>query len=406
MLGLAGLSGAMSWFCRNSLTVIFPALNQDLNLSSQDLSLLSSLFFYCFAGSQIPLGILFTKFGVRLVVSVGLGLAALGCLVFALAANVNWAFAGRVLTGMGTSVSTMGGLAIIATWFPIRRFAFLSGMSMAIAGAGSLLASSPWVLLTDALGWRNSMLGASLCLLLIAVGCALIMRASPRPVVGIQHFPLKKAVRHLLLSPRFWIMGLTTGSRYGVVGSLQAAWAGPLLIYGFGMSTINAAHILFLFAVSYMVGMPLLGWISDKLLTRKKVVCCGQALLALLTAGLLLWTPSAPVWTVALVFFLIPQLSACGNIIFAHARELAPPELAPTAITWTNVFPLLCGALFIQFTGMFLPADVSLMSHPQELNHLWLLCAVSVGLTSLAYFFFIPESPAMLELKGRKSGRV
>jgi hypothetical protein len=66
---------------------------------------------------------------------------------------------------------------------------------------------------------------------------------------------------------------------------------------------------------------------------------------------------------------------------------------------------MLCGALFIQFTGAFLPSDVSLISHPQDLSHLWLLCFASTGLTALAYFFFIPESPAMLDLKRRKSGQ-
>jgi MFS family permease len=180
---------------------------------------------------------------------------------------------------------------------------------------------------------------------------------------------------------------------------LQAAWAGPLLIYGFGLSTLEAAHILLLFAVSYSVGMPLLGIISDKLLTRKKVVCCGQALLALLMASFLGWTPDTPIWLVAAAFFVLPLLAACGNIVYAHAKEISPPELAPAAITWINAFPLMIGAIFIQFTGMFVPAEVSLISHPQDLSHLWLVSAVSMGLSALAYGIFIPESPAMLALR-------
>jgi MFS family permease len=207
------------------------------------------------------------------------------------------------------------------------------------------------------------------------------------------------------MSYRIWIMGLANGCRYGLLSALQAVWAGPLLVYGVGMSTLEAAHLLVLFGVSYSLGMPLLGMISDKLMTRKKIICCGQGFLTLLAVSFLGWTPDTPFWLVAAAFFVLPLLASCGNIVYAHAREISPPELAPAAITWVNMFPLLIGAVFIQFAGMFLPADVSQISHPQALSHLWILSALSLGLTTLAYWIFIPESPAMQALRRQKAAK-
>ena len=241
------------------------------------------------------MGILLTRFGVRPVMSIGIMLAALGCFIFALAPDASMAYVGRSMIGMGTSVTVMGGLAIVALWFPIRRFAFLAGMVMAIAGLGSLAATSPWALITSAIGWRGGTIIVAVVFTIMAIACFCVIRNPPRAKdAPVNQHPYKDALQKIMLAPRFWIMGITSGCRYGVIGTLQAAWAGPFLMHGFGMSQLSASHILSLFAIGYIVGMPLLGWISDKLMTRKYVICVGQGLLGVLIFTFFFWTPAPP----------------------------------------------------------------------------------------------------------------
>lgn len=402
MLALASIGALLSWFCRNSLTVIFPDISQSLDLNAQDLGLLSSLFFYFFAASQLPLGVILARFGVRPVMTGGMLLSCLGCVLFATASGAHMAFIGRALVGMGTSVSVMGGMLIVALWFSTARFAMLSGLILGIAGIGSLLASSPWVFLTNALGWRNGMMLVALVLFIIAVGCFVIIRNPERKPAFVKEggFSLRQAAREILLSARFWIMGLTTCCRYGFLGTLQAVWAGPLLVYGMGFSQLSAANVLLLLAVGYMLGMPLLGILSDRwLASRKWVVCGGQFLLALLAASFLFWTKETPFVIVAGSFILLSLFAASGNAVFAHVKEINDPKLAPAALTWTNLFPMMGGAIFIQITSMLLPSDVSAITSPQDLSHLWWIGLFSALITALAYAVFIPESPAMLYLR-------
>ena len=406
MIGLASLSALLSWFCRNSLTVIFPDISQDLNLSAQDLGLLSSIFFYFFAGCQLPLGFLLAKLGVRSVMTVGILLAALGCVLFALAPSAYMALAGRALIGMGTSVSVMGGMVVAALWFSTAHFALLSGIIMGVAGIGSLLATSPWVVLVHAIGWRSSMLIVAVVLFLVTIACFAIMRNPSKEQLSVMQenrFSLKQAAKSILFSIRFWIMGLNTCCRYGFLSTLQAVWAGPLLIYGLGLSQFATANILLLLAIGYMLGMPLMGIMSDRWFTsRKWVVCCGQLLLAGLAFSFLWWGPNTPMWVIVFTFVLLPLLSAAGNAVFAHVKEINPPEFAPAAIAWTNIFPMLGGAIFIQITSLFLPADVTSIGSPQDLSHLWWLGGIAAGITGICYALFIPESPAMLRLRERR----
>lgn len=56
---------AISQFLRNSIGVIAPNLADELHMSAAEIGLLSSLFFFAFAGVQIPLGVALDRFGAR-----------------------------------------------------------------------------------------------------------------------------------------------------------------------------------------------------------------------------------------------------------------------------------------------------------------------------------------------------
>ena len=150
-------------FYRVSTAVISPALVNDLGLSSGQLSDLSAVFFYAFAVSQIPIGVALDRVGSRITMAFLACAAVSGTLIFAMGQTFAHLLIGRILLGIGMSGNLMVLLALLAAWFPVNRFAFLSGVAVSIGAMGNLLAATPLALLSLWIGWRGSFLAFRGC---------------------------------------------------------------------------------------------------------------------------------------------------------------------------------------------------------------------------------------------------
>ena len=91
----------LSYFFRSTNAVIAPDLTRELNLSAGDLGLMTSLFYFAFAASQIPIGLGLDRFGARVVQPVLLGIAVLGSVLFGLAQSFFMLALARMLLGVG-----------------------------------------------------------------------------------------------------------------------------------------------------------------------------------------------------------------------------------------------------------------------------------------------------------------
>ena len=68
---------ALSLFYRSCLGVIAPELTRDLGLTPEDLGNANGAFFLAMAAMQIPVGLLFDRYGPRLVISCFTALAVI-----------------------------------------------------------------------------------------------------------------------------------------------------------------------------------------------------------------------------------------------------------------------------------------------------------------------------------------
>ena len=87
---------------------IAPSLSAELDLSSAQLGLMSSVFFATFAAVQIPLGIGLDRWGPRWVTSSMMMIGGVGSLLFAVAPSLTWLTVGRGLIGIGMASILMG----------------------------------------------------------------------------------------------------------------------------------------------------------------------------------------------------------------------------------------------------------------------------------------------------------
>ncbi|MDY0267900.1 MFS transporter [Trichloromonas sp.] len=342
----------VAYFYRVSAAVIAEDLQRDLGLSSEQLGNVSSALFYAFAFTQLPLGPTLDRYGSRRVIFI-LGLiTALGAVLLAGAHGYFGALIGRALIGLGTACVLMGSLKIYTAWFEPRQFATLAGAQIALGNIGNLLATAPLAWAAATFGWRSTFMAAALLTTLFALAVLMIVRDTPEPSIGNSRTPLFSGWGTLVRTPSFWLLGLLAFFWYGGYMAVQGLWGAPYLIRELGQTPGEAAHLLFFTAVGFILGCPLAGRLSDRLLaSRKKVLLAGQLGLLLLLGlfcGPLARLPEA---LLPCVFFLFGLCVSTGPILYAQTKELFPGPLAATAMTSINFFVVIGAALTQQIMG-------------------------------------------------------
>jgi len=140
---------------------------------------LHATFFFVYAVMQIPTGVLVDRVGPRLTATVGGVTMNLGAIWFALADGYPGALAGRFVIGLGGSVIFVAILRFAANWYRADEFGTMNGLSFAVAGVGGILATTPFAVLVDVVGWRRGVAGLGAVGVAVAVGTFLVVRDSP-----------------------------------------------------------------------------------------------------------------------------------------------------------------------------------------------------------------------------------
>jgi nitrate/nitrite transporter NarK len=265
-LAIVATLGALyivSQFLRNSVGVIAPNLASEMGLSPIELGFLSSIYFFVFAATQIPLGVALDRFGPKLCMLVCVGFTVLGCALFAAAQASGSLVIARALLGFGTASFLMAPCALYARWFPPERFSTLTGIQLGLGSLGALLATAPLAFATAWVGWRATFLGIGSSAALIGVVVWLIVEDDP-PGAAIR--PHRETLKESLAG----VWGVIRTPSMGRVFFVQIAiypsyllvtglWGGPYLTHVYGYDLTGRGDILFLSALAQVLGSFLWG---------------------------------------------------------------------------------------------------------------------------------------------------
>ena len=222
--------------------------------------LLSSMYFYSYAGFMIPGGSLIDALGARRVVAAGGAVMGAGTLAMAGATTEPLLFAGRFVVGLGATVTFTGTLAIGAAWFPPSQFGTISAVTATVGVAGALAGTYPLAALVDLAGWRGAFAVLGVAALALAAPCAIVVRDRPPGMDGsVAPAPrLAEVVPGLIqvLGNRHtWPPFLAFFFVYAAWGNLML-WAVPFLRDVYGLSSARAALYAMATSLALIVSSP------------------------------------------------------------------------------------------------------------------------------------------------------
>jgi len=146
-------------FGRMSYTIILPAMKDGLQFNYTQLGLLGTGNFIGYLTMAIIGGFLAARFGTRIVITLALVLMGVTMILTGLAQSFGFAFAMRLLTGLGNGAAYVPAMALGSAWFAAKKRGFATGIVSAGIGAGTLISGlvvPPILAAFGQNGWRFS----------------------------------------------------------------------------------------------------------------------------------------------------------------------------------------------------------------------------------------------------------
>lgn len=361
--GIVGLAYVLSFFHRFAPAAISSDLQLAFNTTGASLGGLAATYFYVYTVMQIPTGILADTLGPRRVVAIGGVIAGIGSILFGMADTLAMASVGRLLVGLGVSVSFICMLKLNAVWFHDRHFGTATGATILLGNLGSVLAAAPLAWALGFVSWRTVFIAVGVASLFLAALSWWFVRNHPgeaglpslRELDGKASHPahqghwydgLLVVMKNRATWPGLWVnMGLA-----GTLFAFGGLWAVPYLRDVYGMDRAVATDHTTLLLAGFAVGAFFIGTLSDRLGRRKPVMFAGALVYSLCWLPLLVGMQmgSLPSHT---LFFVMGLAAPSFTLSWACAKEVNPPALSGMATSVVNVGAFLGTAILQPLVG-------------------------------------------------------
>ncbi len=333
---------------RSAPSVMMEQLQGAFGVNALGVSAIVGMFYYGYSPFSLVAGAAIDRFGARRVVPVGAALVGIGALLFG-SGNLAAANIGRFLQGAGGVFALVGAVYLITKHFPVSLAASFIGATqmfgMAGGSAGQFLVGP---IIKGGLPWGQFWIYAgavglalSACLLLF-----LPKEQQAPPTAGVTD--VFRSLARVFVNPQSILCGLISGLLFIPTTIFGMTWGVRFLQEGRGQDYEAAVMLAATVPLGWMIGCPLLGFISDRLGRRKPVILGGAVVMMGVLAWILFGNPE--ILRGPIVGILLGIASGAAMLPYSVVKEANPPELGGSAtgvINFINfTFSALLGPVF------------------------------------------------------------
>jgi MFS family permease len=332
--GVAWLLAALYYFfqyvLRAAPAVMMPQLRDAFGLSAVGAASLVGLFYYGYAPFSLVAGTALDRFGPKRVIPVGAVMVGTGALLFG-TGNLALASIGRFLQGAGGVFALIGAVYIVTKSLPASRAATLIGVTQMFGSSGGSAGQfMVGPMLTAGVAWSIFFIGMGLTGLGIAVALFVFLPGQkPEKRHGDWLRGSARALTLVFRNPQTILCGLMAGLFFIPTTIFDMIWGVRFLqdAHGFdyGEAVIRSSTV----PMGWLIGSPLMGFLSDRLKRRKPVIIGAGCGLIVCLGWILYGRPGViPPYVAGLATGI---MSGAAMIFYTVSKEANPPELGGTA---------------------------------------------------------------------------
>lgn len=334
---------------RSAPSVMVPQLTDAFGLSALGLASLMGLFYYGYSPFSLVAGAAMDRLGPKKVLPIAAAVVGLGALLFG-SGNIEAASVGRLLQGAGGVFALVGAVYIATKNFPASRAATLIGATQMFGMAGGSagqFAVGPMI--AGGMSWKSFWVGMGF--VGVAIGVLLFLLLPDDQRTEETTGTLKDTTQAFLTvfkNPQSILCGLIAGFLFIPTTIFDMIWGVRYLQEAHGFSYATAVMRSATVPLGWIIGCPLLGFVSDRIGRRKPVIIASAVVLLACLAWILFGPANIfPPYVLGLVAGLA---SGAAMLPYTVIKEVNPPQFGGTAtgvINFLNfTFSALLGPVF------------------------------------------------------------
>jgi MFS family permease len=381
----------LEYAVRSSPSVMISELQTSFKTTALGISTILGLYYYSYSTMSLVAGTALDRLGAKRTVPVGVVVLGAGCLLFSAPAVLSGDL-GRLLQGAGSAFAFTGAVYLAAHGFPPRYLATAIGATQCVGmlgGSAGQFVVGPMI----ERGLSVHLLWVGLGAIILAIAVCLYF-ATPREQLASQ---VQGAVPTSLLTPykivfsnrQSYLCGAVAGLLFVPTTIGDMVWGVASFQKDLQLTYHDAVITASMVPLGWVVGCPLLGWLSDRIGRRKPVVM-GSAAVMILAAAQIAFKP-LPI-PVKAAMFLFGVASGAAMIPYSIIKEVNPDNVKGSATGGINflVFAITAflGPVFANHIGKTYGIAADLNQHFQRGALFWMGCCALAIIVS----FFLRET--------------
>lgn len=334
--------------------LVMPDLMAFYQVTAADFGLLASVYYFGYAGMQIPIAIMLDKFSPRWVIFGCVCLCGFGALLMINSTNWPIALLSRFLIGAGSAAGFLGTSKVISQWFPPHWYGRMVGFSFTFGLVGAIFGGKPVSLLVGEYGWQYALTGLAWLSLLLALAIVIIVRqpktpnqyqAQASPDVTWQSF------KGIFTNPALIWLAFANLLMVGALEGFADVWGVSYFMTIHNLPKPEAAGLTSLIFFGMIFGGPILGFIAERFNRYYSVTAfCALAMTAIFIS-ILMMGADMPIFATQVLMFLTGVFCCYQVVVFAIGARMVPLGLISIAIAFLNCINMFGGSFFHTLIG-------------------------------------------------------
>jgi MFS family permease len=377
--GFALIFYFLEYAVRSSPSVMISELSTAFRTTALGVGSILGVYYYTYSTASLVAGATLDRLGAKRSVSAGAMILGLGCLLFGAPAVISGEV-GRLLQGAGSAFAFTGAVYLAAHGFSPQRLATAVGVTQCLGmlgGSAGQFAVGPMI--EHGLGMKTFWAGVGVLCLINAI---LLFVVTPTERFGANvgsggFTGLLKPYKVVFSNPQSYLCGIVSGLLFAPTTVGFMIWGVSAFQKDLGMSYHEAVDAVSLVPLGWVIGCPLLGWLSDRIGRRKPVIAAGAAIMALVSAQALYLPELIPLGVSMLIFGIA---SGAAMIPYTTIKEVNPDNVKGSATGGMNflVFAItaVIGPVFANLFGKSIASTANHLEHFREGGLFWIVCCV------------------------------